>query len=113
MLNRILTKSMLIWLGILPLAFINGGLRETVLLPLIGMNGLLNDKKHTGNMREDLISVAQGSYTGQENYLDEQVVRDGDLITANGTGYLEFTREVLTALNAYPLDYIESNYQFF
>jgi len=40
-------------------------------------------------------------------------VRDGNLITANGTGYLEFTREVLTALDAYPADYIENNYQFF
>jgi putative intracellular protease/amidase len=79
----------------------------------LGMNGLLNEKKHTSNTREDLISAAQGNYTGNENYLDEQAVRDGNLITANGTGYLEFAEGILTALNAYPIDYIESNYQFF
>lgn len=79
----------------------------------LGMNGLLNEKKHTSNTRKDLISAAQGTYTGQHNYLDEQAVRDNNLITANGTGYLEFTREILTALNAYPADYIEDNYKFF
>jgi putative intracellular protease/amidase len=79
----------------------------------LGMNGLLNESKHTSNTREDLNSAAQGYYTGQENYLDEQVVRDGNLITANGTAYLEFTREILLALKAYPVDYIEDNYQFF
>jgi len=79
----------------------------------LGMNGLLNEKKHTGNTREDLISATQGNYTGQVNYLDEQAVRDDNLITANGTGYLEFTKEALIALKAYPADYIESNYQFF
>ncbi|MDR2854757.1 MAG: glutamine amidotransferase [Methanomicrobiales archaeon] len=79
----------------------------------LGMNQLLNEKKHTSNIHEDLISAAQGNYTGQSNYLNEQAVRDNNLITANGTGYLEFTREVLTALNAYPADYIEDNYQYF
>jgi len=59
------------------------------------------------------MAAASDSYTGKEIYQNEQAVRDGNLITANGTGYLEFTREVLTALDAYPADYIENNYQFF
>ena len=79
----------------------------------LGMNGLLNEKKHTSNTRDDLISAAQGNYSGHEKYLNEQAVRDGNLITANGTAYLEFAREALIALNAYPVDYIEKNYQFF
>jgi len=79
----------------------------------LGMNGLLNDKEHTSNTLEDLMTAAQDNYIGKEHYQNEQAVRDGHLITANGTGYLEFTREVLTALNAYPPDYIESNYQYF
>ena len=79
----------------------------------MGMNGLLNEKKHTSNAFDDLTSAAQGNYTGNDNYLVEPAVRDGNLITANGTAYLEFTREVLAALNAYPTDYIEENYQFF
>ena len=79
----------------------------------LGMNGLLNEKKHTSNTLEDLSSAAQENYTGSENYLFEQAVRDGNLITANGTAYLEFTREVLTALEAYPAGYIANNYNFF
>ena len=79
----------------------------------LGMNGFLNVKKHTSNALEDLAAAARGNYTGKDNYVNDPAVRDGNLITANGTAYLEFTREVLHALNAYPADYIEANYQFF
>jgi len=79
----------------------------------LGMNGLLNEKKHTSNTQEDLIAAAQKNYTGSENYIHAQAVRDDTLITANGSAYLEFAREALTALNAYPADYIESSYQFY
>lgn len=34
--KNIIAKSMLIWLGIIPLAILNGGLREAVLIPLLG-----------------------------------------------------------------------------
>jgi hypothetical protein len=33
-------KSMLIWLGIIPLAILNGILREAVLVPVLGKSGL-------------------------------------------------------------------------
>jgi len=79
----------------------------------LGMNGLLNSKKHTSNTLESLIEGAQENYAGQANYMNQQAVRDGNLITANGTAYLEFAKEILTALGAYPADYIEKNYQFF
>ena len=79
----------------------------------LGINGFLNEKRHTSNAFDDLAAAARENYTGKENYVTEQAVRDENLITANGTGYLEFTREVLTAHNAYPADYIENNYQFF
>ena len=79
----------------------------------LGMNGFLNNRKHTSNTFEDLMKGAQDSYTNKENYQNEQAVRDGNLITANGTAFLEFTREVLYALDAYPADYIEENYRFF
>lgn len=39
--------------------------------------------------------------------------RDGNLITANGTAHLEFAKEVMIALEAYSVDYIERNYHFF
>lgn len=79
----------------------------------LGMNGFLNGKRHTSNTLEDLSDAAKDSYTGHAGYANEQAVRDGNLITANGTGYLEFTREVLLALDAYPQDAVESNYRFF
>ncbi|MDV0446933.1 putative protease YdeA [Methanosarcinaceae archaeon Ag5] len=79
----------------------------------LGMNGLLNDKKHTSNMLGDLTAAAQENYTGGDHYLNEPAVRDGHLVTANGTGYLEFARETLLALKAYSPDDIEENYQFF
>lgn len=79
----------------------------------LGMNGLLNEQRHTSNTLESLSAAAQASYTGQANYQHEQAVRDGNLITANGTGYLEFTSEVLTALEAYPAESIERNYAYF
>lgn len=79
----------------------------------LGMNGLLNEKMHTSNTLEGLAKAAQENYSGEANYQNEQAVRDGNLITANGSGYLEFTKEVLYALDAYPADYIEDNYQFY
>ena len=78
-----------------------------------GRHGLLNGKKHTANTLESLIEGAGEGYSGQADYQNEQAVRDGNLITANGTAYLEFTREALGALEAYPQEYIESNYDFF
>ncbi len=79
----------------------------------LGMNGLLNGRRHTSNTLESLQEGALENYSGQENYQYEQAVRDGNLITANGTAALEFTKEVLAALDAYPADEIEMNYQFF
>jgi len=79
----------------------------------LGMNDLLNKRRHTSNTLEDLLAAAQDSYTGKDYYQNEQAVRDDNLITANGSGFLEFTKEVLTALNAYPATYIEGYYQYF
>lgn len=79
----------------------------------LGMNGLLNDRKHTSNTLEDLTAAARGNYTGEENYIHEQAVRDGNLVTANGTGYLEFALEMLYALDAYPSKYIDDFYELY
>jgi len=79
----------------------------------LGMNGLLNERKHTSNTLENLKLGAMESYMNSENYVHEQAVRDLNLVTANGSGYLEFTREMLLALEAYPADDIESNYKFY
>ncbi|MDR0858530.1 MAG: glutamine amidotransferase [Oscillospiraceae bacterium] len=79
----------------------------------LGMNGFLNDQKHTSNSLNSLTDGAREHYTGQTNYINEQTVRDGNLITANGTAYLEFAKEVLSALEAYSADDIENYYKYF
>lgn len=38
--HKILAKSIVIWFGIVPLAFINGAVREVVLMPLMGQSAL-------------------------------------------------------------------------
>lgn len=67
-------------------------------------------KKHTANTLEDLADAAKGNYTGESKFVQEQAVRDGNLITAVDTGYQEFAREVLYALDAYPGEYIDLFY---
>ena len=79
----------------------------------MGMNGKLNVEKHTSNHLPELKEAAGSNYTGEGSYLEQQAVRDGKLITANGSAYLEFGKEVLYALNAAPEEEIEEWYSFF
>lgn len=79
----------------------------------LGMNGLLNDRKHTSNTLKTLQEASKGNYKNSDNYIHEQAVRDLNLVTANGSAYLEFTREMLYALEAYPAELIEMNHKFY
>ena len=51
-------------------------------------------------------------YTNEDGYLEKQAVGDKNIVTANGTGYLEFTRELLLALKADTQEKIEAFYDF-
>ncbi|MCO7125408.1 glutamine amidotransferase [Sporolactobacillus shoreicorticis] len=64
----------------------------------LGMNGFLNEGKHTSNQLEELKKAAGKNYSGEKEYINQQAVRDGNRITANGTAALEFSKEVLVAL---------------
>ena len=57
-------------------------------------HGFLDHIKHTGNTLQFMKSQAP-HYKGDANFLEEQVACDGNIITANGTAVLEFTRTVL------------------
>ena len=57
----------------------------------LAAHGFLNDVRHTGNTLERL---------------------DGGMVTANGTGYLEFARELLLLLEADEPERIEADYTF-
>ena len=74
--------------------------------------GLLNDVRHTGNTLAMLQEWGGAYYTGANRYEERQSVRDGNVVTANGTGYLEFTRECLLQLAADTPEAIEAYYRF-
>lgn len=78
----------------------------------LGMNGFLNQVKHTSNTLDYLKQHAGAQYTGDAFYIKEKAVRDGMIVTANGTGYMEFCREILYALEADTPEKIEENYWF-
>lgn len=79
----------------------------------LGRNGLFNNIEHTSNHLEDLKETAGDRYTNEAGYLHQQAVRSGNTITANGSAFLEFGKEVLEALNAAPQDEIDEWYGFF
>lgn len=79
----------------------------------LGMNGFLNDVKHTSNGLDFLKQYAGEKYTGESNYVNEQAVRDGNIVTANGTAPIEFCREILYVLEADTPEVIEESYQHY
>ena len=75
-------------------------------------HGFLNNVKHTGNGLEQLKLWGPDSYLNSENYLHQQAVSDGGIVTANGSGVLEFTKELLLLLDNDTPERIEMYYQF-
>jgi len=65
----------------------------------LGTISILNDVNHTSNDLNDLKQWAGCHYEGETKYIAKQAVRDGNVITANGTAPLEFAKEILFALN--------------
>ncbi|WP_145514330.1 DJ-1/PfpI family protein [Yersinia massiliensis] len=66
----------------------------------LGANGFLNDADHTSNGLAYLQNKAGAAYNGASRYRNVPSVRDGNLVTANGVGFLDFTCNMLAALNA-------------
>lgn len=78
----------------------------------LAARGFLNDLQHTGNTVEMMKEWGGKRYTGEAHYVERQAVSDGGIVTANGTGYLEFTREFLLCLGADSTEHIEASYRF-
>lgn len=78
----------------------------------LAAHGFLNAVRHTGNTLEMLRAWGGERYTGASLYEERQAVRDGNIVTANGTGYLEFTRECLLQLEADTPEAITASYAF-
>lgn len=79
----------------------------------LGKHGFLNQVKHTSNALAYLKNTAGEGYIGDAHYIEKQAVRDGNIVTANGTAQLEFCREILYALNADEPEIIEESYAFY
>lgn len=79
----------------------------------LGACGVLNNVKHTSNALDYLKQHAGEKYTGDVNYINENAVGDGNIVTANGTAPLEFCREIMYALEAETPEVIEECYQYY
>lgn len=77
----------------------------------LGMHGFLNDVNHTSNGVDYLKQFAESNYTGESLYMNEPAVRSGNVVTANGFSALEFSREILYALEADSPNKIERSYR--
>lgn len=75
-------------------------------------NKYLNKRKHTGNGLEYLKEKSK-YYDGEGLYILQQAVYDENIITANGTSSLEFTKSIMEVLKPMPLDEINKWYDFY
>lgn len=75
-------------------------------------HGFLNGVKHTGNGLEQLKLWGGEIYTNSDSYVHRQAVSDGGIATANGSGVLEFTKELLLLLENDTPERVEMFYQF-
>ena len=75
-------------------------------------HGFLNGVKHTGNGLDQLKLWGGGTYTNSGSYIHQQAVSDSGIVTANGSGVLEFTKELLLLLENDTPERIEMYYQF-
>lgn len=78
----------------------------------LAQQGFLDSLKHTSNDLGYLKAVAP-AYLGEKHYLNEAVVTDGNIITANGISPIEFAREIFTCLRLMADKDIERWYQLF
>lgn len=74
----------------------------------LGAHGFLNDVDHTSNGLAYLQNRAGPAYSGAARYRSVPSVRDGNLVTANGVGFVDFTCNMLAALNATQAGEIEA-----
>lgn len=72
--------------------------------------GMLDGRPHTG---PDAGFLASSGYAGAQHYVDELVVTDGNLITANPVAPVEFARAVFARLGLYEPGILASWYKLY
>lgn len=70
----------------------------------LGTIGLLNHVKHTANDLDELKEWAGCGYTNEAGFQRKQAVSDKNIITANGTAYLEFAKEIMLSMKEIPTE---------
>jgi len=65
----------------------------------LALEGLLDDRAHTSNAAEYL---ATSGYGGEDRFVAEPAVVDGDLITASGVAPVHFAQAIFGRLGLYP-----------
>ncbi len=58
---------------------------------------MLQGYKHTGNAQSPWLEIE--NYRNKEDFMEQQAVRDKNLITANGIAPIEFTDLILQAVD--------------
>lgn len=66
---------------------------------------------HTNNALKYIKAFAGIGYKGEYYYIESTVVRDGNIVTANGFSAPEFCREIHYALDTYSPQMIDKNYR--
>ncbi|WP_392562717.1 DJ-1/PfpI family protein [Orbus sturtevantii] len=80
----------------------------------LAINGFLNKVKHTSNALDLIVKYdTENQYVGHSYYMQQPVVDDHNIITANGFASLEFTKQLLLALHIDSKEKIEAYYHFF
>lgn len=77
----------------------------------LATHGFLNAVPHTFIDLSVLPDHAKGAYSGEAFFEEHQSVRGGRIVTAKPTGYVEFARDVLSALNVTTEDKINEFYR--
>lgn len=73
----------------------------------LAKNGLLSGYKHTGNSVDLWNNYT--NYINKTDFLEEQAVIDKNLVTANGTAPIEFTKLILEKVNFKNSTWIKEN----
>ena len=74
--------------------------------------GLLDQKLHTRN-GVGYLDMVSPSYKGQGFYVDKPSVADHNLITANSTGALLWTKQIIERLRVFQPDTLDAWYAYF
>lgn len=73
----------------------------------LAANGLVDSIKHTSNGLDSIIAWENNTYNGNAQYVNEQVVVDHNVVSANGTAALEFSYQLQLLLEPDKKDMID------